>query len=474
MKIRTFLIPLFFLFLISFAIAQNCFDIGQISGTNYCDIDGEYKALKSNGEACANGFECFNQSCIDGLCQSKFVNISLNLTLRTGLIGEILDMIQGIECDPRNQTYYCEGTEAFLCGINAVWEPKGEVPGECGVPFFTCGNGVIEPPYEECDDSNLINDDSCKNDCTINICGDNVIYSGVEQCDDGANGVIGDGCTDECVAETCTPGEVGNISCVGYYISLCNDSYMWVPINLTVGECGVECLPLNNETCEGTFTLLCNSTYVWENLGEVPGKCGVPLYTSGGGGGTRGIYIIMYSPINEVTYGGTLIPLKVGDKRNEAKFWKYSLNGGKKVNFIPNTTFFAQEGQNQLIVYARKFSSTSRESSLVTNFNVVLPEPFKLGYCGDGICSNEETCDTCIFDCSGCPIVEPEDNCGNGICDDEESSFICPEDCVALERKDYTPVAIGVAASSIAVLGFVLYRRFFVSSATKFLDSRSG
>jgi len=36
---------------------------------------------------------------------------------------------------------------------------------------------------EECDDGNNNNNDSCKNDCTDNVCGDGVIRVGVEECD---------------------------------------------------------------------------------------------------------------------------------------------------------------------------------------------------------------------------------------------------------------------------------------------------
>ena len=49
---------------------------------------------------------------------------------------------------------------------------------------------------EQCDDSNAEN-----NDCTIRCeaprCGDGFVQDG-EACDDGANGVIGDGCNDRC------------------------------------------------------------------------------------------------------------------------------------------------------------------------------------------------------------------------------------------------------------------------------------
>ena len=68
-----------------------------------------------------------------------------------------------------------------------------------------CGDGTREVP-EECDDGNLINDDGCSSQCTIEsngvICGDGVRLAPVdapigfdEQCDDG-NLNAGDGCSE--------------------------------------------------------------------------------------------------------------------------------------------------------------------------------------------------------------------------------------------------------------------------------------
>ncbi len=606
MKIRNLLIPLVLIFLISLVIAQSCLETGLLNGTHYCDIDLEYKQLKTDGEMCANSFECQNQSCIDGLCQSKFVNISLNLTLRTGLIGEILDFIQGIECNPLNQTYYCEGTEAFLCGVNGVWESKGEVPGECGVPFFVCGNGILEADYEECDDGNNESNDSCKADCTWNICGDGSIYEGVEECDDG-NDFSGDGCNDGCVIEECA--SVNETNCSGAYLITCNESYVWEIQNLTLGVCGVECLPIGNESCDFTESLICNLSYIWENLGNITGQCGYPLFVCGngtvespyeecddgnnesndscksdctwnicgdgsiydgleqcddgntasgdgcnsnciveecssinetncsgaylmtcnesylweaseleigecgveclpignescnesnylfcnssyiwedqglvdgkcgyftptiGGGGGGGLKpnLVVYSPLNEVVYSAVDVPLQVADLNNKLKFWRYSLNGGRKIIFVPNTTIFPAEGQNTLIVFGRSSLTSVKETTAVVNFSAVFP--VKRGYCGDGLCQENETCDNCNYDCGECQIFI-ESFCGDGLCDVEESSYNCVSDCVALERTDYTPVAIGVAASSIAVLGFVLYRRFFSQGAMEILDTR--
>jgi len=73
----------------------------------------------------------------------------------------------------------------------------------CGAPVI-CGDGIKEH-LEECDDGNAVNTDACKIDCTLNICGDNVINIGVEECDDG-NLVSEDGCSSSCISEFCGDG----------------------------------------------------------------------------------------------------------------------------------------------------------------------------------------------------------------------------------------------------------------------------
>ena len=72
-----------------------------------------------------------------------------------------------------------------------------------------CGNSWVETG-EQCDDRNFNNSDACKSDCTLNICGDRYLRTGVEQCDDG-NTINGDGCSSSCSIEsapTCGNGVV--------------------------------------------------------------------------------------------------------------------------------------------------------------------------------------------------------------------------------------------------------------------------
>lgn len=59
-----------------------------------------------------------------------------------------------------------------------------------------CGDGILDPETEVCDDGNEFNDDGCNNDCERPICGNGVV-EGDETCDDG-NSVDDDGCSSDC------------------------------------------------------------------------------------------------------------------------------------------------------------------------------------------------------------------------------------------------------------------------------------
>jgi cysteine-rich repeat protein len=67
-----------------------------------------------------------------------------------------------------------------------------------------CGDGIVTPPGEGCDDGNALNGDGCDNNCTVTACGNGIITS-PEQCDDG-NTLNGDGCDNNCTVTACGNG----------------------------------------------------------------------------------------------------------------------------------------------------------------------------------------------------------------------------------------------------------------------------
>ena len=72
----------------------------------------------------------------------------------------------------------------------------------CGGDATHCGNGVLEPNCEECDDGNTADGDGCDSNCTSSRCGNGVVGSG-ETCDD-RNALDGDGCDSNCSPTACS------------------------------------------------------------------------------------------------------------------------------------------------------------------------------------------------------------------------------------------------------------------------------
>jgi cysteine-rich repeat protein len=105
-----------------------------------------------------------------------------------------------------------DGTACTLPGGG----PGGCRSGLCGT--ITCGDSVVVSPDEECDDGNLDNTDACLADCHAASCGDGFVWAGVEGCDT----VVPRGCATTCSTtgtQDCTacdwtacvpPGEVCN------------------------------------------------------------------------------------------------------------------------------------------------------------------------------------------------------------------------------------------------------------------------
>ena len=79
-----------------------------------------------------------------------------------------------------------------------------------------CGDGVVQSPTEQCDDGNRENGDQCTNECRLAACGDGIVWTGVEPCDDG-NRDNDDGCRNDCTMAACGDGfiQVGEAAMTG-------------------------------------------------------------------------------------------------------------------------------------------------------------------------------------------------------------------------------------------------------------------
>ncbi|MEE9202668.1 MAG: hypothetical protein V3U31_05700, partial [Dehalococcoidia bacterium] len=129
-----------------------------------CDgIDNDCDGAVDEGGVCGE--------CGDGICDPD--------------LEDIVSCPEDCEGDwcasgPCNDNNDC--TIDFCDAVNQACE---NIPNpDCG---GFCGNGVIDQGFEECDDGNGINNDSCTNSCTAAVCGDGIVWAGVEECDGGPN-----------------------------------------------------------------------------------------------------------------------------------------------------------------------------------------------------------------------------------------------------------------------------------------------
>ncbi len=122
--------------------------------------------------------------------------------------------------------------------------------------YPSCGDALVQG-IEDCDDGDEDNGDSCKNDCTPNVCGDNIRNTGVEQCDDG-NTDDTDGCKNDCTLNNCgnsqiDPGE----NCVTCSTDagcpdglVCDDGTQSCVVSCALGltDCSGSCVDLQTDS----------------------------------------------------------------------------------------------------------------------------------------------------------------------------------------------------------------------------------
>lgn len=129
----------FFILLVGIACSESCTNVGEIKNTQFCNTLGNFEDQKATGQNCLNNYECKELSCSEGICQSKYSPFSQ----QTNLLDKIFNSLTGEnqQCDPKDQSYHCEGTVAYLCGVDGLWEKKGEIPGQCGYYETGSNNG---------------------------------------------------------------------------------------------------------------------------------------------------------------------------------------------------------------------------------------------------------------------------------------------------------------------------------------------
>jgi cysteine-rich repeat protein len=163
---------------------NNCTVSGCMNGTQgpdeQCD-DGN----DDNGDGCDNN--CTPDECGNGIV----------------IIGEQCDdgnSIDGDGCQSNCDFPRCGDEIVDLgeeCDLGTFNDNNGMCSTLCN--SATCGDGLVQTGVEECDDGNAAFDDDCNPDCVLPDCGDGR-QDANEACDDG-NNTPGDGCSSVCTLE---------------------------------------------------------------------------------------------------------------------------------------------------------------------------------------------------------------------------------------------------------------------------------
>jgi len=146
-----------------------------------------------------------------------------------------------------------------------------------------CPNNFLDPG-EECDDGNIFNNDSCVGSCQNATCGDGFVWTGLEECDNGAanNNVTPDACRLDCTnaacgdfvidsGEACDDGPMGSLVCNPVCEnSYCGDGFIQDPNSFGITEI-CDNGTMNNDTigdaCRTDCTLPFCGDSVTDNLG---------------------------------------------------------------------------------------------------------------------------------------------------------------------------------------------------------------
>jgi len=243
------------------AVSAECI-VGDVNGTHYCDVSGDWKVLKPNGAECLNDYECESGTCSsDGTCGSEYSGLGGGDESQENVLEKIWNELGCILLKPFDKRKYCRClyesnlTEYCNCLVKEGVElTSGEV--------FSCGFNECTPNNSTCDQTVEGVNSGCGIWCNgtklVAICGANGFW------DYSLSGYVegycgyspsGQECTpyDEEHNETCyenvqvTPS--CSILCDGIKLkALCNNSGFWNyydPPTATDGFCGYS----SNSTC---------------------------------------------------------------------------------------------------------------------------------------------------------------------------------------------------------------------------------
>lgn len=218
---------------------------------------------------CGDGIINGNEICDEGNLNGQVGHCNIQCTGTTTAVCGNSIKETGEDCDDGNSlnTDACNMSCKYTrCGDAIRQQPNGYGTNEVcdegslngqlnhcnalctGMTTDVCGNHILESS-EQCDDGNSNNNDACKNDCTLNYCGDGYIYIGLEQCESDGDCLAEQICYSNCncvVTSFCIPGTVSR---------QCGQT--------DIGECSY-----------GTQTRTCDTGRIWGDWGVCAGALG--------------------------------------------------------------------------------------------------------------------------------------------------------------------------------------------------------
>jgi cysteine-rich repeat protein len=225
-------------------------------------------------ENCTTGFEYRDGRCIEYHELSSIKpSLPFNHPACTTICSSDVHCDDGLSCNGRETCAdsaciagedEADGAECMLDGESAG-VCRG---GRCAAP--TCGDEVVDPPFEQCDDGNLEDDwDSCRNNCTWTCitdgdCNDDNPCNGIEACSPDGD-------------HSCTPGDPlpngTECSMLGLVGRCLEQTCIWVTCGNGILDEGEQCdegegMTNNGECLINCRLAACGDGHVWAGQEE--------------------------------------------------------------------------------------------------------------------------------------------------------------------------------------------------------------
>ncbi len=246
------------------AVSAECI-VGDVNGTHYCDVSGDWKVLKVDGEGCLNDYECESGTCSsDGTCGSEYSGLGGGDESQENILEKIWNELGCILLKPFNKRKYCsclyESNLTEYC--NCLVKEGVELTSE---EVFSCGFNNCTPNNRTCDQTVEGVNSGCGIWCNgtklVAICGANGSW------DYSLSGYVEGYCGYSPSEQECTPGGL-----------MCDETQQ-----LINSSCGIWCKgQALVATCSGDGTWKCKVKEGKEGcIGEVllDGFCGYHVDT---------------------------------------------------------------------------------------------------------------------------------------------------------------------------------------------------